>query len=209
MNFIKKLFNKDTPKARQLNTPEQLQINDIIEFSDSFALPEVLRGQQLQVIAINSHEFEHKLVTEWALKGHLQQSFYLTVEQGVQAYLKIVMRLEETDIDQIFDHSELADIFSPPGNATVNRLADSSNSQNWTCEQYQQSIFAQEGYFHRQDYRQTEVPSESGEAFEYYALRGIDDQFGLELQVWSDGDTDIFVSLFRPLSDIKEYYPGS
>lgn len=213
MNFFKKLFNKDSQPQRQLQQPEQLQEHDIIEFSDSFALPNVLRGQQLQVTAINSHEFEHRIITEWALKGHSEQNFYLTLEQGAQPYLKIVMRLEEADIDVLFNHDELAEIFDEPGNAIVHRLSQSPNSENWTCEQYNQHIFAQMGYFHRQDHRNSEPSkyqgSDAGEAFELYALRGIDDQFGLDLQVWSDGDTDIFVSLYRPITDIKEFYPGS
>lgn len=69
MNFFKKIFNKSTTEPRKLSHVNQLLIGDIIVLNDSFALPESLRGQQFQVKAVNSYEFEDKVQTEWALAG--------------------------------------------------------------------------------------------------------------------------------------------
>ena len=213
MSFFKKLFNKDSNTQRQLNQPQDLMINDIIIFSDSFALPENLRNNQFQVANINTHEFEHSQITEWQLDGSANQQIYLSLEQGQQQYLKLTMKIADGCIEELFNLDEFSEIFETPGNALLSRIAETSPTLGWTSEQYQQTTFAQMGYFHRQDHRNNK-PSEfegedSGEVFEFYSLRGVDDQYSIDIQIWQDGDTDVFLNLYRPTSDIKEYYPGS
>ncbi|KGJ89298.1 hypothetical protein [Thalassotalea sp. ND16A] len=216
MNFLKKLFAKDSNdsnKARQLNQPQDLLSNDIIVLSDNFALPEILRQQQFQVSNINSHEFEHALITEWALTGKSNETVYLSVERGAQPFLKFSYRIEEQDVASLFNLDDFAQIFSEDADALLTRQQDSPRTSGWTCEQYQQTVAAQMGYFHRKDCRAI-APSEfegedAGEVFELYSLRGNDDQYAIDIQIWQDGDTDVFVNIYRPVSDIKEYYPGS
>lgn len=213
MSFFKKLFNKDSIEPRQLSQAKDLMIKDIIIFSDSFALPENLRNNQFQVANINTHEFEHKQITEWQLDGAANQQIYLSLEQGKQQYLKLTMKISDSCVEALFNLDEFAEVFEAPGNALLSRLSETSETTGWTSEQYQQTSFAQMGYFHRLDHRSNK-PSEfegedSGEPFEFYSLRGVDDQYSIDIQIWQDGDTDVFVNMYRPTSDIKEYYPGS
>lgn len=209
MNFLKKIFNKNNDKLRNLTQASDLAINDIVVFNDSFALPENLRGQQFQVSNINTHEFETKSITEWQLIGKNSESIYLSLEQGQQVYLKLSMKITDENVEQLFDLDEFSEIFNEPGNALINRLADPVIIQGWSCEQYQQSIYAKVGYFHRSDHRLGNNNDEEGEAFELYSLRGNDEQYSTDIQVWQDGETDVFLNLYRPANDIKDFYPGS
>ncbi|TRX53892.1 hypothetical protein [Thalassomonas sp. M1454] len=209
MSFFKKLFNKNQNQTRQLSQVSELIAKDIIVFSDSFALPHNLREQQFQVANINTHEFEKKSLTEWQLNGATNEPIYLTLEQGQQTYLKLSMKLSDEDVEQLFSLDDFAEIFTEPGNALLNRIADTKASEGWSCEQYQQYIYAQVGYFHRQDHRLNSTIEDEGEAFELYSLRGFDDQYSIDIQVWEDGETDVFLNLYRPTSDIKDFYPGS
>ncbi len=213
MSFLKNIFKKDQPKPRQLNHPQHLHVKDIIVFSDSFALPAQLRAQQYEVTAINTYEFEHKLVTEWVLKGNQQELLYLSLDIDDNTYLKLSLKLDDSEVEQLFDLNHFAEIFDEPGQAFLDRKQDTINSEGWTCEQYKQTHFAQLGYFHRSDHRIVK-PSQyegknAGEQFEFYSLVGSNDQYSLDLEVWSDGDTDVFVNLFRPLTDIIDYFPGA
>ena len=83
----------------------------------------------------------------------------------------------------------------------------------WTSEQYQQSTFAQIGYFHRKDHRSETLSAyegkDSGEQFELYNLYNEDQSKGVDIEVWQDGDTEVCLTLYRPLSDIIDMYPGS
>ena len=84
---------------------------------------------------------------------------------------------------------------------------------SWSSEQYQQNTFAKVGYFHRKDHRNEDLSvyegKDSGEQFELYSLYNEDHSKGIDIEVWQDGDTDVFLTLFRPLTDIIDMYPAS
>ena len=211
MNFFKNLFTSNKPIDRTLEDISQLQSKDIIRFSDSFALPSQLRNHEFQISSINSHEFETNTITEWALLGTTDQPLYLTKMSASQPYFKISMRIDDEDIETLFDLDEFSEVFSEPGQAILNRKLDNAKTNNWTAEQYQQNTFAQVGYFHRQDITKLSEQEidQQGEAFELYQLRGNDEQYSIDIQVWNDGETNVFLNLYRPLTDIIDLYPGS
>ncbi|QOL26925.1 hypothetical protein LP316_06430 [Thalassotalea sp. LPB0316] len=211
MSFFKKLFSDDKP-ARQLTQVDQLQIKDIIVLSDSFALPEQLRKQQLEVIEINSYEFEHHTNTEWVLMGTSGEKIYLTLDVDDSKYIKFSYEIERDDVARVFDLDQFALIFdeAPCELTTVEK---DPTLGRWLDEHYHRQAFAQIGYFHRKDHRSQALSSyegkDAGEQFEQYSLYNDDESKGVDIEVWQDGDTDVFLTLFRPVSDIKDMFPGS
>jgi hypothetical protein len=208
MSFLKRLFNKKEDE-RQVNSAEELKIKDIIVLTDSFALPESLRTQQFQVSAINCYEFENKTETEWVLQGENNLELYLTIENDDQTYLKFALKIQHEDIESLFDLDEFATIFDEPGQAFLERKSDSG----WSSSQYQQRVFAKVGYFHRKDNRTESLSAyegnEAGEQFELYSLLDEEQSRGIDIEVWQDGETDLFITLYRPTSDIIDIFPGS
>jgi len=213
MSFFKKIFNKSDDEQRKLSSASELRINDIIVLSDSFALPENLRAQQFQVTAVNSYEYEHHTQTEWVLKNSQNTQLYLTLDVDDEVYLKFALEIEEEDVETLFNLDDFATIFEEQNNAFLERQQDSEKTKQWSSEQYQQCIFAQVGYFHRKDHRSENLSEfegkDAGEQFELYQLMDVDDSRGIDVEVWSDGDTDVFLTLYRPVSDIVDMYPGS
>jgi len=212
MGFLKSLFKKET-QERKLTHADQLKKGDIIVLSDSFGLPEALRGQEFQVSAINCYEFETKTDTEWVLQGVNNTQIYLTLDVDDETYLKFSLKIERDEVETLFDLNSFATIFDEPGNAFLERQADTNNTSSWSAEQYQQQTFAQVGYFHRKDNRVESLSSyegkDAGEQFELYALFDKEDTRGIDIEVWQDGDTEVFLTLFRPTTDIIDMYPGS
>ena len=212
MSFLKRLFNKKEDE-RQVNSAEELKIKDIIVLTDSFALPESLRTQQFQVSAINCYEFENKTETEWVMQGENNLELYLTIENDDQTYLKFALKIQHEDIESLFDLDEFATIFDEPGQAFLERKSDSSLTSGWSSSQYQQRVFAKVGYFHRKDNRTESLSAyegnEAGEQFELYSLLDEEQSRGIDIEVWQDGDTDLFITLYRPTSDIIDIFPGS
>lgn len=212
MGFLKSLFKKEK-EARKLTHANQLKINDIIVLSDSFGLPEALRGQEFQVSAINSYEYETKTETEWVLQGNNNVQIYLTLDIDDETYLKFSLKVERDDVETLFNLDDFSTIFDEPGNAALEKQADTDNTSSWSAEQYQQQTFSQVGYFHRKDNRVESLSSyegkDAGEQFELYALFDKEDTRGLDIEVWQDGDTEVFLTLFRPTTDIIDMYPGS
>jgi hypothetical protein len=213
MNFLKKIFNKSKDEPRKLSQVNQLLSGDIIVLTDSFALPESLRGQQFQVKTINSYEFEHTTQSEWALIGSNDLEIFLSLDVDDKTELKFSLKVHHDDIETLFDLDEFSQVFDEPGEAFLNKKKDSDLTVNWSSDQYQQSVFAKVGYFHRKDHRSETLSSyegkDSGEQFELYSLFNEDQSKGVDVEVWQDGDTEVCLTLYRPLSDIIDMYPAS
>jgi len=215
MSFFKKAFNKVTNKKeqRKLTQIDQLLVGDIIVLTDSFALPESLRGQQFQVTAVNSYEYQHNTQTEWVLQGNNDLLLFLTLEIDDITELKFALKIEHDEVENLFDLDNFAQIFDEPGQAQLSRQGDSESTAMWSSDFYQQSTFAKVGFFHRKDHRSENLSAyeeeDCGEQFELYALYNEDENKGLDVEVWQDGDTDVFLTLFRPTTDIVDMYPGS
>jgi len=212
VSFFKNIFKKPTPE-RKLNNVKDLALGDIIVMSDSFGLPTALRAQEFQVSAVNSYEFENKNQIEWVLQGSNNVEFYLTLDVDDKTYLKFSLKILHQDVETLFDLEQFSEIFDEPGQAQLTRSADSDNTSGWSSEIYQQSSFAQVGYFHRKDYRKDALSAyegkDSGEQFELYSLYNEDQDKGMDVEVWQDGDTEVFLTLFKPTTDIVDMYPGS
>ena len=184
MSFFKNIFKKPT-QERKLNNVEDLTLGDIIVMSDSFGLPTALRAQEFQVSAVNSYEFEHKTQVEWVLLGSNDIELYLTLDVDDKTYLKFSLKILHQDVESLFDLDQFSEIFDEPGQAQLTRLADSENTSGWSSELYQQSSFAQVGYFHRKDYRKGALSAyegkDSGEQFELYSLFNEDQDKGIDV----------------------------
>jgi hypothetical protein len=213
MSFFKKLFKKSSNEPRKLTKVNQLLVGDIIVLTDSFALPESLRGQEFQVSAVNSYEFENKVQTEWALMGTNNLEIFLSLEIDDVTELKLSLKIQHEDVETLFDLERFSEIFDEPGQAFLNKQKDSDITAMWSSEQYQQSVFAKVGFFHRKDHRSENLSAyegkDSGEQFELYSLYNEDQSKGVDVEVWQDGDTEVCLTLFRPLSDIVDMYPAS
>jgi hypothetical protein len=213
MSFFKKIFNKESQTQRKLTHVNQLLVGDIIVLTDSFALPKALQDQQFQVTAVNSYEFEQNTQIEWSLQGNDDLAIFLSLAVDDTTELKFSFKIEHDDVETLFDLDEFSQIFDEPGEAFLNRQKDNETTTTWSSEQYQQNVFAKVGYFHRKDHRSEELSAYegrgSGEQLELYSLYNEDQSKGIDVEVWQDGDTDIFLILFRPLTDIIDMYPAS
>lgn len=213
MSFFKKIFNKEAPQ-RQLTDVKQLKLNDIIVLTDSFGLPESLRAQQFQVTAVNTYEYENKNELEWALTGtNTNDEIFLSLDIDDKTYLKFSFKLDHDDVGEVFDLDQFSEIFDEPGQASLTTKHDSDTPSQWLSDEYRQQTFAKVGYFHRKDHRSENISvyegKDAGEQFELYVLFDQDQSRGVDVEVWSDGDTDVFLTLYRPTSDIVDMYPGS
>ena len=212
MSFLKGIFGKKE-QQRSLTSVKDLKKDDIIVLTDSFALPETLRNQQFQITAVNSYEFESHTQTEWALTGTNDLELFLTLDIDDKIYLKFSLKVEHQDVESLFDLDAFAEIFEEAGQALLERQSDTTKTTGWSSEQYQQSSSAVVGFFHRKDHRFESLSAyegkDSGEQFEQYTLFDADQDFGVEVEVWADGDTEVFLTLYRPVTDIIDMFPGS
>jgi len=212
-SFVKGLWSrtKSTPKPRALDNVEDLLVGDMIQLSDSYGLPPRLRDQQFRVIGIVTYQFEHEFQTTFNLEGINDDHLDLTInnEAGRQS-AAFSLSVDQSRVEQIFDMDGFSQVFD--GDALA-RLSASKHEgfEHWLADDYQQEIRAERGYFHNQDCR-AGGPSKfdgDGEAFDYYFLVTLDRTHGVEIEVYGGGETEVSLTIFRPVTDIKELWPAA
>ncbi|WP_299795306.1 hypothetical protein [uncultured Shewanella sp.] len=216
MGFLKGLFGKKEAPKRQLNHPSHLMQGDMLSLDDSFALPPQLRGQQLRVESVNTYEYERSQKSEWVLKGHGNDTIFLSLDEDDETYLAFSIKVNRGQVEQIFDLEEFSLIFEEDEQAQLtpqdSPILQSAALEQWLGKQYHQINFAQFGYFHREDYRGKKPPQDAdgatGEPFESYQLLDDEERFAIDVEVYEGGETDVMLTLYRPLSDIRDFWPG-
>lgn len=211
MSFFKSLFAKKQPQeARTLTSPEQLQKDDIFTFSDSFSLPQAMRKQQLQVIDINTIEFQHSHYPQIIGQGSATQLIYLSFPANPQKLIKFSLLLTRQEVEALFDLDDFAEIFEEPGNARLQPLTNKHNYADMVANEYIQQDFMTSGYKHSQDYRGTKPPQyhedNLGREFEFYSLSGDQGKRSIDIFIFENGETEVYLSFLRPTNEIAELW---
>jgi len=211
MSFLKSLFSKKQPPARAtLNHPSELQLNDIFTFGDSFALPEAMRKQQLQVIDIHTLEFQHQHYAQIIGQGSGQQLVYLSFPNNPKKLIKLSLLLTRNEVETLFDLDAFSEIFEEPGNARLTPLTTNHPYADMVADEYIQEEFMISGYSHQQDYRGMQPPQyteeQHGREFEYHCLEGSAGTRSVDIFIFENGDTDVYLSFLRPASEITELW---
>jgi len=211
MGFFKSLFNKSAPApTRTLTQPNQLQAGDIFCFGDSFSLPEAMRKQQLQVTEINTIEFQHAHYAQIIGQGSNDKLTYISFPKNPKQLIKCSLQLTRADVEALFDMDAFAEIFEAPGRARLTPITQQHAYASMVADEYIQQDYATSGYFHQADYRHSQPPQFSDQAqgreFEYFSLEGDQGLRVIDIFVFENGDTDIYLSRLHPANDIAELW---
>jgi len=213
MSFWKNIFstqNNDESSVRELTHPKDLQTGDIIKFK---YLPQsILSNQQFQISSIGTYDFEDRHLTEFKLSGNTDETLFMMVDDsGDETILTISIKINRNMTEEMFDLDQFALVFDGDGHTTLTRKQEPQAYQGWTAPSYRQEICAEAGYYYKKDYRNMPLPQYqgAGDPLEYYRLISDDRQFAIEAEVYEGGETDVLMTLRRPLSDIDEMWPSA
>jgi hypothetical protein len=213
-SFIKGVWSrtKKEPGARRLEHPRDLLAGDIIQITDSYALPPMLQNQSLRVVSVSTYQFEYEFSTSFSLEGQGDEKMDLIVEEeDGRENLAFTLKVSRDTVEELFDMDQFSDLFEGEDPALLDRQSDPEDLNGWTAPLYRQGSQAERGFYYTRDYRSTRPPDEEGEGepFDYFSATSDDGGHAIEIEVWTGGETDVFVTIYRPISDIKELWPGS
>lgn len=197
---------------RVLDHPRDLQQGDIIKFK--FMPQADLSNKQFQVIGINTYDFEDRHQTEFTLSGEAGDDIHMIVDESDDApVLTFSIKVDRSLVGRIFDIDEFAGIFDGDGHAVLKCHLDQNVPDplsGWMAKLYRQEVQAEDGYYHKGDYRGRSLPEgeEEGDSLEYYRLVSDDREYLVEAEVYEGGETDVLITIRRPLSDIEEMWPA-
>ncbi len=210
-SFVKGLWSrtKSEPENRQLDHPRDLIKGDLVQLSDSFGLPPRLREQIFKVVGIVTYQFEHEFSTSFSLEGRNNDRIDLTIneEQG-RATASFSLAIDREQVEQIFDLDEFSILFDPEQSAKITPV-EKLDFDAWLADEYLQVSCAEPAYYYSSDSREN-GPSEfegDGEPFEYYSAQSADSKHLIEIEVYASGETDVSLTLNRPITDINELWP--
>lgn len=194
---------------RNLQTPDDLQIGDIITFR--FLPQATLSNKNFQVSAINTTDFKQGSSTIFTLKGESSQPFYLALcnHQG-EKLLSIRQKINRKTVDQLFGLEAFSVVFEEGEYPELVLMQTPENLKKWVAEGYYKTIDCRKGYCHAGDYRNRPLPSFEDEStgFDYYRLLDKTENFGVEVEVYGDGESEVYITLYHPLSIIESMWPG-
>jgi hypothetical protein len=211
--MFSKLFKKKSAPQRNLEHPKDLKTGDMLQMIDSFALPKELKGQTLRVTDVNTYQYEYENDFEYVLKGDTGRSIFLTIENDDgEEWANFSIKIQRQDVDDLFTLDKFADIFDLDELVTIARVNDVDGFERWTTTSYTQKSQPSTGYYYSKDYRNMQIPKhveDGGEPVECIDLEDADGSFAINIEVWDDGETDISLTISRPLGDIVDLFPGN
>jgi hypothetical protein len=211
MGFFKSIFSKEQPQLRQVNHVSELKQGDAVEFSDSFALPEQLRKQSFTVTEVNTYQYERSVSNEFVLKGFHPEPIYMSYEKDDDEWLNLSIKINRDTVAQLFDLDNFSEIFDEESITELALQQELTEFTNWLAPIYFQHCYAERGYFYPKDFRPGRPPShqdDQSQECDSFGLTSSDEKFSVDVEVWADGDTDVSLTIHRPLSDIIGLYPG-
>ncbi len=206
------LFKKGKQKVqRSLTRPEELQAGDIIVLKERRSLPLVLQGQQLEVTNVGTYQYSDGIKKELTLRSIDNKTYFLSVNEndGVPG-LCFSIKIPRKVVITIFDEDEFGQLWDADYvTLHVNNKPDEYAS--WLSDDYKQDISEAEGYYYDRDCSDkppSDLEDDDGEEFRYHECTSmLDNNYSLSVEVWADGDTEVFLEVTTPVDVIAEMWP--
>ncbi|MEO5368248.1 MAG: hypothetical protein H7831_18215 [Magnetococcus sp. WYHC-3] len=218
VDIIKRLF-RPAPLAqpaavrvRTLEHPRHLVKGDALVLAD---LPHIeLPGRRFDVTSVNTY----------VLAGQPCPELNLRAEHNEVARLKpapfppprdavsfdFSRRLRRREVMALFDLEDFSRLFEDKVHPFIlpARPPSTETPLPWLSREYHLEVDALKAIFHHGDYRGHLLPTpEQGEGLDFYRLTGQDHATFLEIEVFDNGDTEVFIGLRLPPAVVVRLEP--
>lgn len=214
MSWLGGLFGKkddESEAVRSLTHPSQLRAGDVIKLS--FLDQQDLSAQRLEVTDVNTYDFDNKPYPSFTLKNDAGKVFFLSVEDdNGEEHLVISKVLKRNEVLSLFDEAAFSRVFNAGAGIKLNRRNDfPSKLEEWTAPMYAEEQDCTNGYYHEGDYRNRSLPQYEKDScgLQYYLLEDPDENYAIEIEVYADGETEVSVAAYLPMTSVEEMWPGA
>ena len=211
--MFKKIFSKKKEAPRQLETPNQLEIGDIVAFKYRELLPEELREKHLEVSKIGTYEYTSGTSKEIVLKDENNHIYFMSLEDNDgDICLCLAKKISRQQVYRLFDEQAFAQLWTDEW-AELKVQEHPESLAGWLTDGYSQTIKEQQAYYYaRNCYDKNGLVEDlsavdDGEELRFHECEGNDDHYGLNIEISDDGSTDVFLQLFCPTDVIAEMWP--
>jgi len=214
MSWLGDVFGKksgEVEAVRSLTHPSQLNTGDIINMS--FLNQQDLSGQRLEVTEVNSYDFDNRAEPSFTLKNDSGDVFFLSIKNdNGKECLSVSKLLKRKKVLELFDEEAFAGIFNAGAGIELNRRDNIPSSlEEWTASQYVEEQDCANGYYYEGDFRNRPLPQYEKDScgLQYYLLEDANCDFAIEIEVYSDGETEVSAAVYLSMTSIEEMWPGA
>ncbi|MFQ5535406.1 MAG: hypothetical protein ACE5EM_11360 [Sphingomonadales bacterium] len=193
-----------------LEHPRDLQLGDIVKFG--FVAQADLSNSRFEVTAINTYDWRDGTDTVFILKGERGNIVWVqVVEEDGDEHLAISRKMTRAQVETLFDPEAFATVFEEGAGTELDARAVPDGFENWTAARYAEMEDCTPGYYHEGDYRARELPKYEDEAtgLDYYLLIDDSEQFAIEIEVYTAGDTEVSATIYLEPNVIDELWPAN
>lgn len=205
--------SKKKVPQRQLTHPSELMVGDMLTLIDSFAYPQWLKGKTLSVIDVQTYQYQHSADYELVLESESGKVVFLQTERDDgKEFAHFSVKIQRHEVDEIFTLDAFARIFDEADLSSLNTVSQPDAYSHFLASSYRQNEAPYVCYFHEKDYRNVALPryqDESGEPCEVICLVSDDETNSINIEIWEGGETEVSLTLTRPISDIIDLFPGN
>ena len=213
--MLRKLFrarfgDKSADTGRRLASATDLQQGDLLTFKHRLALPPSVQGETFEVAKVGSYEYEDGLYPQLALDGAEAGRIYLSFKADDATELCLARDLPRKDVLKMFGEEAFATLWDEDFvDLAVAEPLDAYDG--WLADGYAQTKKWAEGYFYDRDCRGEDLSQyqdDDSEELRYHECEDASGRFGLTVEVWGDGDTDVSLEVNCPPDVIESMWPG-
>jgi hypothetical protein len=187
---------KKQPVARSVSVFSDLHVNDLVIFKPREALPDGISDETLTVERIGTYDYQGELRSDFTLRHASGQRFSAGYDSE-QDTITLGRKLKRSEVLTIFDEDDFADVFdSELGQVRLTASVDKlpKELQLWVDQAYERSVSEGIAYYYEADRRELGISAHEDESqqFTYFELEGENDKNSISIEIWADGETDVF-----------------
>ena len=211
--MLRKLFRRGgsgDDDTRRLEHPADLRAGDLLTFKHRLALPPNVQGQTFEVSSVATYEFEDGMYPELTLDGAEGGRMHLGFAARDPSELTLSRNVPRGDVLKLFDEAAFAALWEEDF-ANLEVVSALPEYEGWLAERYAQVKKWTEGYYHAQDRRGEDLSrhvDDGAEEFRSHECEDASGRYGLTVEVWPDGDTDVALEVNVPADVVESMWPG-
>ena len=212
--MLKKLFRARFGRAaepgRTLASPADLRAGDLLTFKHRLSLPPDVQGQTFEVARVDTYQYEDGIYPQLTLEGAEAGRFFLGFKASDAAALCLSKTAPRKDVRRLFAEDAFGALWEEDFVylEVVEKLAA---YDGWLADGYSQVKKWSEGYFYDRDCRGEKLSNfqdDDAEELRYHECEDATGRFGLTVEVWTDGETEVTLDVNCPADVIESMWPG-
>ena len=212
--MLKKLlrarFGRSAEPGRTLASPGDLRAGDLLTFKHRLSLPPNVQGQTFEVSRVGTYQYEDGMYPQLTLDGAEAGRIYLGFKASDAAELCLSKAAPRKDVRRLFSEDAFGALWEEDF-ADLQVAEQLAAYDGWLADSYSQVKKWSEGYFYDRDCRGEKLSNfqdDDAEELRYHECEDATGRFGLTVEVWADGETEVTLDVNCPADVVDAMWPG-